>query len=360
VNTVAPAAQGQGLAGLRTALLGALLVAACAGAAGAADGVAVGVSHDLSMDHPPGSDFMGVRLLGTLNLHAARLPGGHTLHSLSALGFDEDADLLYALSDRGVLFHIALEFEPPAGHLIQARVLRAYPLQDTRGAPLRGRMADAEGMVLRDARNGVAGDTQVLVSFERRARVMVFDPTGVAVGAVALPDALRDPQAYRGGNKSLEAVTLHPQLGVLVAPEQPLLGQPGNRVHIHAAAGQVSWDYPRPVDPNHALVALETLPDGRLLTLERAHGFLFVPFITVLRRLPRPPPGGGPLEDGEEIARFNTGNGFALDNFEGLTRHLGHRFLMVSDDNAKPFQASLLSYFEILDRGTVRPPDQRR
>ena len=202
--------------------VGALLCAAAAPGAEAPGGTPAGILHDLSTDYPPGSDFMGVRLLGTLDLDAVRTDGGHTLHSLSALGYDADADRLYALSDRGVLFHLALEFEADTGHLVQARVITSHPLRDGRGRALRGRMADAEGLVLRDHRNGVEGDTRVLVSFERRARVMEFDVTGHPTGAVALPAGLRSEHAYRGGNKALEAITLHGERGVLVGPEQPL------------------------------------------------------------------------------------------------------------------------------------------
>jgi hypothetical protein len=34
--------------------------------------------------------------------------------------------------------------------------------------------------------------------------------------------------------------------------------------------------------------------------------------------------------------------------FEGLTRHRGQRFFMVSDDNRRTLQSTLLVYFELL------------
>ena len=303
--------------------------------------------YSLSDEYPPGSRFMGLRLLGTLNLHAAGTGNGLALNSLSGLAYDEDADRLYALSDRGILFHLGLEFD--GDELAQVYALGAFPLLDERKRPLRGRLADAEGIVLRNARNGVAGDTKVLVSFERRPRVMVFNPEGALTGAVALTPRLRKVEAYSGRNKGLEAIAVHPHLGVLVAAEQPMLEAPQQQVQIHAIERDITWSFPRPLDPNHGIAALEALPDGSVLTLERAHGFMFVPFITVLRHLPPLSDGRLSLSAGREVARFSTGTGFSLDNFEGLTRHRGLRFLMVSDDNGKPFQASLLSYFEVLE-----------
>ena len=50
-----------------------------------------------------GARHAGVRLLGTLRLNHATI-NGQTLCGLSGLAWDESAGLLYALSDRGVLF----------------------------------------------------------------------------------------------------------------------------------------------------------------------------------------------------------------------------------------------------------------
>ena len=59
---------------------------------------------------------------------------------------------------------------------------------------------------------------------------------------------------------------------------------------------------------------------------------VFIPFITTLRRVRQfPAEDGAPLEV-ETVARFNTGQGWSLDNFEGLTQQRGRRILMVSDD----------------------------
>jgi hypothetical protein len=38
-----------------------------------------------------------------------------------------------------------------------------------------------------------------------------------------------------------------------------------------------------------------------------------------------------------------------IDNFEGLARHRGNRFFMVSDDNGVFIQRTLLLYFELVE-----------
>ena len=320
-----------------------------------ADGSNVSMPYDLSLEHPPGGDYMGVRLLGTVRLDAVDVAERYRLTGLSALGYDQDADLLYALSDRGVLFHLRPSIED--GLLVNVQTLAAHPLRDDRGHRLSGLLADAEGMVLKNERNGVAGDTEVLVSFERRPRVIVFRPDGEPTGSVTLPDLLRNRKSYVNGNKGLEALAHHPRHGLVVAPERPLNGRSPPRVELFALESEHSWWYPQPLEPNHALVALEILPDGRLLALERAHGYLFIPFITLLREIPGLPDHGSELGRTRVVARFSTGQGFSLDNFEGLARHREERFFMVSDDNDQTYQATLLSYFQVLksDRAHALP-----
>jgi hypothetical protein len=92
---------------------------------------------------------------------------------------------------------------------------------------------------------------------------------------------------------------------------------------------------------------MEALPDGSLLTLERAFVSLLRPFIITLRRTQLSAHSKEPLSV-EDVAVFDTSQGWFLDNFEGLTRHRDQRFFMVSDDNQSALQSTLLVYFELL------------
>ena len=310
----------------------------------------VATPYPFSREHQPGDVYMGVRLLGVLKLDPV-VVDGLAIEALSALAWDEDEAILYALSDRGALFHFLLHFDEQ-GLLSDARALHAYRLRDVQGRPLQGRWADSEGMVARNADNGVYGDTELAVSFERVPRVLRFTPQGEAVGAVALPSRLRTATNYRSANRMLESLAWHPQHGLLSAPEQPFRDVSDGHLELHALGSRRYWRYPLAAEPNAALTALEVLPDGSVLALERAYGVFFVPIITTLRRVPSLPQHDGALLQVETVARFSTGQGWALDNFEGLTRQRGQRILIVSDDNTHALQSTLLAAFELIDTDT--------
>lgn len=314
--------------------------------------------YPFSRDHQPGDTYMGVRLLGVLKLASVRVDG-HLLTGLSALAWDDDEELLYALSDRGVLFHLSLRFDEQ-GLLADARALRAFALRDVRDQPLARRWSDSEGLVTRNGDNGVRGDSELLVSFERVPRVLRFTPAGAPVGALALPGPLRERANYSSDNRMLESLAWHPHHGALSAPEQPFHDAADGYVPLHALGSRRHWRYPLAPEPNAALTALEVLADGSLLSLERGYGVFFVPVITTLRRIRVLPARDGTVLEPATVARFSTGQGWALDNFEGLTRQIGARILLVSDDNARTFQSTLLAAFELLDTDSSapEPPDR--
>ena len=317
-------------------LLGGLQMGACADFDGHA--LPVPLSHRVAV----GDSYMGIRLLGSLRL-AKQPVSGLTLQGLSGLAWDEDVGLLYALSDDGNLFHIRPLFS--AGSLTDAQVVAGYPLQDSKGRPLQRPLADAEGMAIDLGSNGVPGDSQLIISFEGRPRIARYTPTGKWLRDEPLPPPLNDRNRYADSNKALEAVTVDKRWGLLTAPEWPLRDGPNGYVPIVAA--NRSWLYPLYNAPNSSLVAMEALPDGSLLTLERAFVSLLRPLVITLRLSHLPTSTREPLVV-KDVAVFDNSQGWLLDNFEGLTRHRGQRFFMISDDNRSVLQSSLLVYFELL------------
>ena len=99
-------------------------------------------------------------------------------------------------------------------------------------------------------------------------------------------------------------------------------------------------------------MAMEVLADGSLLTLERGFVSLTRPLVIALRRTRLPSHPSEPLQI-EEVAVFDTSQGWMLDNFEGLTHHHGQRFFMISDNNHHVLQSNLLVYFELLEPVTA-------
>jgi hypothetical protein len=297
-----------------------------------------------------GQQYMGIRLHGAIEILPTEVDG-IPLVELSGLAWDDDAALLYALSDRGRLFHLRARFSQ--GTLRDVNVLRAVALRDANGQPLRGHAADSEGLAITGADNGRAGDTQLLISFERYPRIAAFDPEGRQLRVVALPETLQRGTRYATLNKALEAVTIHPRFGILTGPEWPFSGQDPAYIPIFAPEHDMFWRYPRAGAPNSALVAMEALPDGSLLTLERSYQSLLLPVTIALRRTTVLQPGAlGHRVTTRDIAVFRSSEGWQVDNFEGLSHHRGRRFFMISDDNARSLQHTVLVYFELI--GTSR------
>lgn len=300
--------------------------------------------HALSDSVTPGDRLARIRLLGLLELPNQRVEGLR-FSQLSALAWDDDEGLLYALSDKGNLFHLRPVLED--GRLTGVRLVRAVPLRGSDGKPLAGRRADAEGMDIVNGRNGRKGDAELIVSFERYPRIVRYRPDGRMLREHPLPAALSDPKRYRGANSMLEAVCVDERLGILTAPEEPLRAEQEGYTRIFDLAGR-SWRYP--LTEGMQITAIECLGNGELMVLERDFGRLFGRSVVALRRTVLPPqPSTTEPVLVTTVVRLDAAEGFRIDNFEGLARHRGRRFFMISDDNDLFVQRTLLMYFELLD-----------
>jgi hypothetical protein len=283
----------------------------------------------------------GIRLLGVLEL-PTRTVNGHRFAGLSGLAWDEDDNLLYALTDHGVVFGLR-----PAFHnhrLVNVTLRSAAALIDPRThKPVKWRRSDAEGLDILNGHNQRAGDAELVVSFEGDPRIARYRPDGRFIAEIPLSKTLRDVRSYRY-NKMLEAVCHHPRAGMLTAPEEPL-DRSREIARLYRMDGS-SWRFPA---GRGGIVALECLPGGDVLVMERDYSTLSLRWIITLRRL-RLPAGAAPdsLLAAETVATLDSDDDLNIDNFEGLARHRGNRFFMVSDDNDVFVQRTLLLYFELL------------
>ena len=302
-------------------------------------------AYDFSTRYRTGDRFMGVQLLGALTLRQVKIDG-QLVAELSALAWDEDEQILYAVSDGGRLFHLLPEFA--GGVLSGVAGVAGYPLRDANGEPLRGARADSEGLALENAENGIRGDSRLVVSFERRPRLVRYTPTGRYVGTIPLPAPLTTVANYASSNKSLESVAHHPSAGWLTAPERPMRdGAPGV-IRIWGVAGGY-WDYRLREAPGNSLVAMEALSDGSIITLERGYGLMYLHVVIALRRTGPLSTEPGAMPTISTAAVFDSTQGWRVDNFEGLARHRGLNFFLVSDDNQNRVQRTLLLYIRITD-----------
>lgn len=296
----------------------------------------VGTAIKISDQVDSGDRFMAIELLGSLSLR-----GNPALAELSGLAWDEDEQLLLAISDQGRVLTLDPEFRQ--GRLVQVRLLAATPLRDRHGRPLRGGWSDAEGLTLENGNNGIRGDSRLIISFERHHRIERFYPDGRWDATLPLPGLLRQSGYRPKSNRGMEAVTLHPEHGLITGPEYP---RPRRSPYLVSSRGQ-TWQF-RPQEPDGALVALETLPGGDLLLLERAYTSIFAPWVISLTRM-----RAADLNDSKEVptkllARFDSSRGWLMQNMEGLTRHRGMAFFMVSDDGDMPWAQTQLVYFRIV------------
>lgn len=300
-----------------------------------APGKEVGSVVHLSEQWIAGDRYMAIRLLGSLALR-----GDQALAELSDLAWDEDQGILYGITDRGRLLHLQPEFS--GERLTGMRLLADFQLHDDNRKRLKKRWRDSEGLAVVDGNNGIAGDSHLLISFEGRNRVDYYDIEGQFLQHFPLPPTLRDKRLYRKNNKGLEALTLHPTLGLMTGPEQssddgpiPIISQEGLR-----------WYY-QPFELDGSLVALEALPSGAVLVLERAFTRPYSPWIITLSRIHPSLTNAETTVKAEVLARFDSTDGWRINNFEGLTRYRGKRFFMVTDNGGYSLLETQLLYFEI-------------
>ena len=299
--------------------------------------------HTLPPADVSGDNHMQAQLLGAIEIPAGVI-AGIPLYGLSALAFDRDQNLLYALSDGGALFHFRPQFS--AGKLTSVEPIAAYRLSDRNAKPLYADFADAEGMDARYSDNGESGDTVLTLSFEREHRVNDYLPNGRWLKEYPLPSVLQQKHRYVTANRSLEAITwLHSATDVfVVAPELPLRTHGERRLRIFASSGRV-WVYPLSQHPHTAVVAMESLSDGSLLVLERGYSKLFLVLTAALRRTS--PLGDDRMLSASTVVEFSTQNGWRIDNMEGLARHYRDHWFVISDDNNRRFQKTLLLYLRL-------------
>lgn len=302
--------------------------------AGEAD--SVGRPVEFSNQVVSGDRFMEIRLLGSL-----LLSGSPYLSELSGLAWDEDEGILYGVTDRGLLLHLRPEIRDD--RLRDLIFLAEFPLLDPRGKPLKGHWRDSEGLAIENGDNGIKGDSRLLISFERHNRITRHTPSGQYAGTVALPGGLEDPSVYPAFNEGLESVTIHPQYGPVSAPEKAVDDRP---ITLFSGSGR-KWAY-EPFEPDGGIVALEALPNGDILVMERSFSFPLSPMVISLSRFSPGEIAGEKSINNTLLARFDSTEGWRTQNFEGLTRHRDNRFFMVSDNAGRGFFETQLIYFEIL------------
>jgi hypothetical protein len=285
------------------------------------------------------------KILGAVQLNRDADPD-HPLMEFSGLAWDHDQNDLIILSDRGFIIHVNPIFKKDK--LVNVELLSYHRLKDADGKKLVHKAADSEGLALKNAKNNINGDTELIISFERQARVAHYTTDGKFISNNSINNALNDITNYAGSNKALEAITLHNQFNIITGPERPLDSSTNNLLSLHTLNDK-EWIFTPDNENYGSLVGLTTLPDDRLIALERIFPGVFAGVSNVVHLITLE---ANSLKQ-ETLLKLKPSDGYFNDNFEGISWHKNNRFFMISDDNDNLLQRTILIYFEIPDLGKI-------
>lgn len=246
---------------------------------------------------------------------------------LSGLGWDEDEQVLFAVSDKGVLFRFA--FTGGDKSLARLQLHAAVRLSDRAGSALPRELAGAEGLAVRRGGNGVQGDTELIVAFETGSRIATFNTSGRLIEELSVPGAPISEGNLRAANRGLESVAEHPEFGLLTATEQSMQAEPKGQHTIRSSRGR-SFTVAALNGGKGRLKAIEVLPNGQLVLLERFKIPGSEQHQSVLRVLDPSACNRDQRCETRDPAPSSTN--LPPGNFEGLARLGPGLFVAVSDD----------------------------
>ena len=264
---------------------------------------------------------------------------GYKIEELSGLAWDADEQLLYAVSDTGVLHHFRIRLD--GNRIAQIDVVYSAPLAWQDGTELK--INDAEDVAVLNGSNGKKSDSELLIALEDGPAITRFTPQGKRIADVALPSTLADKSQYAKKNRRLESVAYDARRGIITAPEAPLAGQPENLHTLYAADG-AKWSFKAFQPKRSNLKAIEMMPDGNALALERTREKKDAPFSARLRYIDfasctENAPCG--------VTELSPDTGTVLENnFEGMTRLSDDLLLLVTDktaNDAEPTRFTLVA-----------------
>jgi len=273
------------------------------------------------------SDVSGISILDVKELSFSKM-NGIAFTEISALAYDQKRGL-YALSDKGNVFRLELQIK---GSKIQRlTLLDAFSLKTKKGNTLKKNRRDSEGLAL--SKKGL------IVSFERKPQISLFNFEGIKLKNYPLNERLQDIDNYQGKNKALEGLAKHPDFGLITAPETPLKGE-NKEIHTLYSENR-KWKF----KASAKITSIEVMQDKNLLVLEREFHLLKGHTITLSKVDIMNCPSG--LCPRTTLASLKSSEGWNLDNFEGITHIKDNIYLMISDDNGSVFQKCILVLFEI-------------
>lgn len=289
-----------------------------------------------------GSHALQLSILDHYVIPRGQKIGGVKITELSGLAWDEDEQLLYAISDKGRIYHFKLQIENEQ----IARLTPVYgaKLLDSKGKKVKKHRRDAEGLMVWNGNNGKKGDSTLIMSLEGDPRIIRFTPQGRAIENLPLPEPVSDKKRFRHANSGLESVTWHPKYGFMTAPEESLQGQASSMHTVYALKKQ--WSFPAYPAKNSSITAMDLIPGtNTLLVLERAWSGVLNPLTISLRTVDLSECGDDVICQVDNLKVFSSS--LSVDNFEGMTHIKDNYYLIVSDDGDNELLRTILTLFKV-------------
>jgi hypothetical protein len=300
---------------------------------------------------PGRAKFGKLTFRGGLQLTA---PGATVFGGWSGIVLDVDGRKLLAVSDTGAWLKATIDYD--GDRPIALSDATVGPLRSLDGSALsRTRDRDAEGLAL------LRGDPhtgRVLVSFERNARIGVYDvgPEGASPTLRLLPKPAETRQLK--SNSGFEAVTVlrggrHDGETLLIA--EALLDRDGNHTGWISRGEEYEAFHLKRID-EYDVTDAASLDDGTLFILERRFRWLDGVRMRI-RRIAADDLKAGRTIEGETLIEADMGS--EIDNMEGLSavRMADGRVLLtvISDDNFNTaLQRNLLLQFTLDAAGSAQ------
>ncbi len=253
---------------------------------------------------------------------------------ISSLELTSDGRTMIMLTDRGHWIS-ARQHLDSSGRLKRLSGWKISSIKDLKGAPVKGKMNDAEALV-RDAQGSW------FVSFENYHRIWRYTPSldGKA-HPIPLPGVIK--RAPKNGG--IEAMSVLPDGKIVVICEKYFNSRGDLRGFILQDKHYSSFSY-QP-DDDFAATDLAMLPGGDLLVLERSFSLFRGPSAQL--RLIK----AGQLKPDAMVKPaflFRFAAPMGIDNFEGLAVQVYGKkksvlVYIISDDNFSSFQRTLLYQF---------------
>jgi hypothetical protein len=251
------------------------------------------------------------------------------ISELSALAYRDK--VLYALSDKGLLYHFKLNIEDKK--IKDLALLQVYKLCNKKAKRFSKKKRDAEGLAL--YKDGL------LVSFEGKNRILFVSFEGIKRDKLTLHKELRDNSHFVSSNKGLESVAYSKKYGVLTLPELPLKTRDAHYHYLYAK--NRVWKF----QAQGAVTDIEMMDDDRVMVLLREFSFFKLGRKSRIVTLDLDSCKEESLCTVETLALLDSQKGDVVENFEGLAKIEDNLYLMVSDDNDSWFQKTLFVLFEI-------------